>query len=73
MILALAVHKRWSVYQLDMKSAFLHSELNEAVFIEQPRGYDKKSRIMTTRNKAKRRDHNREFLKPSTGCLFETI
>lgn len=32
----------WSVYQLDMKSAFLHSELNEAVFIEQPWGYNKK-------------------------------
>ncbi|RVW66685.1 Retrovirus-related Pol polyprotein from transposon TNT 1-94 [Vitis vinifera] len=32
----------WSVYQLDVKSAFLHGELNEAVFIEQPQGYEKK-------------------------------
>lgn len=42
MILALATHKGCCVYQLDVKSAFLHGELNEAVFIEQPRGYEKK-------------------------------
>ncbi|PRQ32401.1 putative RNA-directed DNA polymerase [Rosa chinensis] len=42
MILALAACKGWSVYQLDMKSAFLHGDLNEAVFIEQPRGYEVK-------------------------------
>ncbi|RVW42604.1 Retrovirus-related Pol polyprotein from transposon RE1 [Vitis vinifera] len=28
--------------ELDVKSAFLHGELNEAVFIEQPQGYEKK-------------------------------
>jgi hypothetical protein len=26
---------------LDVKSAFLHRELNEAVFIDQPQGYEK--------------------------------
>lgn len=42
MILALAAHKGWNVYQLDVKSAFLHGELKEVVFIEQPQGYEKK-------------------------------
>jgi len=36
MILALASCRGWDVYQLNVKSAFLHGELNEAVFIEQP-------------------------------------
>lgn len=40
MILALAAGRGWDVYQLDVKSAFLHGELTEAVFIEQPRGYE---------------------------------
>ena len=40
MILALALCKGWSVYQLDVKSVFLHGELNEAVFIEQPLDYE---------------------------------
>lgn len=38
----LAVQNSWSVFQLDVKSAFLHGELNEAVFVEQPQGYENK-------------------------------
>ena len=30
------------MYQINVKSAFLHGELNEAVFIEQSQGYKKK-------------------------------
>eukprot|EP00268_Persea_americana_P056077 TRINITY_DN6570_c0_g1_i4.p1 TRINITY_DN6570_c0_g1~~TRINITY_DN6570_c0_g1_i4.p1 ORF type:complete len:520 (+),score=81.62 TRINITY_DN6570_c0_g1_i4:3057-4616(+) len=40
MILALAANREWSVYQLDVKSAFLHGELSEEVFIERPQGYE---------------------------------
>ena len=40
LILALAAQKGWIVYQLDVKSAFLHGELSEEVFVEQPRGYE---------------------------------
>lgn len=41
MILALAAQEDWLVYQLDVKSAFLHGELSEDVYVEQPLGYVK--------------------------------
>lgn len=42
MIVALEAQKDWKLYQLDVKSAFLHGELNEHVYVDQPRGYEKK-------------------------------
>ena len=42
LVTAFVVQKGWAIYQLDVKSAFLHGELNEEVFVEQPRGYEKK-------------------------------
>ncbi|KAL0420697.1 UNVERIFIED_CONTAM: Retrovirus-related Pol polyprotein from transposon RE1 [Sesamum latifolium] len=44
LILALAAQKQWTIYQLDVKSAFLHGELKENVLVEQPRGYVKKGK-----------------------------
>jgi len=41
-ILAVAACRGWKVYQLDVKSAFLHGELIEVVYVEQPLGYQKK-------------------------------
>ncbi|KAH9799278.1 hypothetical protein KPL71_000300 [Citrus sinensis] len=41
LIIALAAQNSWHVFQLDVKSAFLHGELQEEVFIEQPPGYVK--------------------------------
>jgi len=41
LVIALAAQNAWKIYQLDVKSAFLHGELQEKVFIEQPLGYVK--------------------------------
>ena len=40
MIIELAAQRNWTIYQLDVKLAFLHGELSEEVFVEQPRGYE---------------------------------
>ena len=42
MILAMAAQFSWEVFQLDVKSAFLHGELKEEVFVQQPEGFTKK-------------------------------
>jgi len=42
MIIALATQRSWLIYQLDIKSAFLHGELSEDLFVEQPKGYEQK-------------------------------
>lgn len=42
LVVALAAQKGWPIYQLDVKSAFLHGELNETVYVDQPCGYVQK-------------------------------
>ena len=39
LVLALAAQKGWSLFQLDVKSAFLHGQLKEEMYVEQPPGY----------------------------------
>ena len=39
MILAYASSKNIKVYQMDVKSAFLNGDLEEAVYVEQPEGF----------------------------------
>ena len=38
-IFSLAAFKRWKLWQLDVKNAFLCGELDRDVFMEQPKGY----------------------------------
>lgn len=44
LVIAFATQKGWPIHQLDVKSAFLHGELIEDVFIEQPCGYIQKGK-----------------------------
>ena len=41
LVIALAAQNSWPIFQLDVKSAFLHGDLMELVFIDQPPGYIK--------------------------------
>ncbi len=38
-IIVMAVAKGWSLYQMDVKNVFLHGDLHEEVYMEQPLGY----------------------------------
>jgi hypothetical protein len=38
-IIVMAVAKGWSLYQMDVKNAFLDGDLQEEVYMEQPPGY----------------------------------
>ncbi|KAJ9566346.1 LOW QUALITY PROTEIN: hypothetical protein OSB04_002312 [Centaurea solstitialis] len=41
-LIALAASKGWELHHLDVKSAFLHGELQEQVYVHQPEGFVKK-------------------------------
>jgi hypothetical protein len=36
MILSIATSQRWEVHQMDVKSAFLHGDLQEQIYMQQP-------------------------------------
>jgi hypothetical protein len=39
LLIALAAHHNWKIYQLDVKSAFLNGILEEEVYVQQPKGF----------------------------------
>ncbi|GAA0163302.1 transmembrane signal receptor [Lithospermum erythrorhizon] len=43
-IISLAAHNGWKLYQLDVKSAFLQGDLNEEVYIDQLEGFVKEGK-----------------------------
>ena len=42
LLVNLAATNGWEVYHLDVKTAFLHGELKETVYVKQPEGYEKR-------------------------------
>ncbi|PKU77279.1 Retrovirus-related Pol polyprotein from transposon TNT 1-94 [Dendrobium catenatum] len=36
---ALAVHHKWTIHQLDISNAFLHGQLDDIVYMQQPPGF----------------------------------
>ncbi|KAD2804715.1 hypothetical protein E3N88_38092 [Mikania micrantha] len=42
LLLAIAAQQGWFVHHLDVKTAFLHGELKEQVFVSQPEGFERK-------------------------------
>ena len=39
LVLSMTAQNSWPIFQLDVKLAFLHGELEEEVYVEQPPGY----------------------------------
>ena len=39
LVLSLAALHTWEVHQMDVMSAFLHGDLHEEIYMEQPLGY----------------------------------
>jgi hypothetical protein len=37
--ISIAVAKRWKVHQMDVKTAFLHGDVSEEIYMEQPQGF----------------------------------
>ena len=38
-IITVAAQKKWKIFQLDVKLAFLNEKLDEEIYVEQPQGF----------------------------------
>jgi hypothetical protein len=51
LVLALATSHKWEVHKMDVKSTFLHEELQEEIYMEQPPcSFDKSFQILASTN-----------------------
>eukprot|EP00253_Pinus_taeda_P010878 PITA_10878 len=50
--LAIAVAQRWEVHQMDVKDAFLHGDLSEEIYMEQPHVFIQDSSLVCILNKS---------------------
>ena len=39
LVLAIVASKRWELHHMDVKSAFLHGDLEEEIYMKQPEGF----------------------------------
>ena len=46
LVLAIAAANRWEAHQMDVKSAFLHGDLQEEIYMEQPQGFVQDSSLV---------------------------
>ena len=51
LVLVVAASKRWEVHHMDVKSAFLHGDLKEEIYMKQPEGYIEYSSLICTLKK----------------------
>ncbi|KAA3467430.1 copia-type polyprotein [Gossypium australe] len=70
LILSLAANRDWKVYQLDVKSAFLHSEIDDEVFVEQPQGKKEYGVFSWSGSGAKL---SGDFHKPKEACFMYVV
>ena len=45
-VLAIAASRKVSIEQMDVKSAYLHSEVQEEIYLEQPEGFEKGNNLV---------------------------
>jgi hypothetical protein len=46
LVLSIAIAKGWEVHQMDVKNAFLHGDLSEEIYMEQPQGFMQESYLV---------------------------
>jgi hypothetical protein len=39
LVLSIVAAKGWEVHQMDVKNAFIHDDLSEEIYMEQPQGF----------------------------------